>query len=148
MLCGEASRDHRAQRITDHVRALDLQVIEKAHHVAGHHLAVPGGVVRLVTLAVTSQVERDDAMIVREIRENTVSEEVPIERAGIAVHQDDRWPASLLDVSEPNAVRVEELVRRGNSRLRKDLRCRQENEAGERRAPANASRHRSNCIDL
>jgi hypothetical protein len=66
--------------------------------------------VRPVALAVAAKVDRDDAMVVHQGCEHAAGEEVAIERAGVAVHQHDRRAAALLDIADPHAVGVEELV--------------------------------------
>jgi hypothetical protein len=56
-----------AERVADDVRPPDAEVVEQPDDVESHLAAVLGGIVRLVALAVAAQVERDDAMVAREV---------------------------------------------------------------------------------
>ena len=104
--------EDRAERVADDVRALDLQVIEKPHDILRELVAVRFRIVRLAALAVAAQIHRDGAMVLRDRREHAVGNEVPIERAGVAVQHDHRRPRALLDITNLHAVRVEESIRR------------------------------------
>ena len=108
----QPARDGRAKRVADDVRALDLEVIEQPDHVLGELVAVRFRIVRLAALAVGAQVHRDRSVIPGDRREYAVGDEVPIERARVAVEHDHRRSGALLDVADLHAVRIEKPIRR------------------------------------
>ena len=59
--------DAAAHRVAVHVRALEAQMIHQRDHVLRHARAVRIRIVRLVALAVTAAVEREDAVVAREL---------------------------------------------------------------------------------
>src|SRR5688500_20254152 len=95
--------DERPKRIASDVRAPDLQMIEQVNDVSHHFLAVRFWIVGLAALPVTAQIYSNDAMVICQVPEHAVGEEMPIERAGGAVHQHDRRALTLLGAGDATA---------------------------------------------
>src|SRR6185503_15642337 len=118
---GEELRDDvRAQRITQKVRAREVEVVEQAHEVERHLDAVLRSVVRLCATAVTAQIEAYDAIVLRQAVGDARPPELTLEAAAVRMHEHDRRTVPALDVADGNAVRVEELLH-GALRLAVDL---------------------------
>ncbi len=108
----QMSRDERAHRESDDVRAADVEVIEQPHDVAGHLGAVGGGIPGLSALAMAAAVDRDHPVIARKAGKHARVDPVAVAVARVAVDQHDGRTASLIDVADTNAVRIEESVLR------------------------------------
>jgi hypothetical protein len=92
------------------VRALDVRMIEQAHHVARELGAVAARIVRLVALAVAAEIERQHAMVARECGQNPRGDELALEVAGEAMEQHHGRSRALFAIMEAHAGRVEGAV--------------------------------------
>jgi hypothetical protein len=91
-----------------------LKVIQKTNHVE-RDLVVGAGVVRLAAVPVAAQVEREHAVVARQVGQNAGVDPGALDGAGEAVHQHHRRPGAEVDIPDPHPARVEVPVLRQRS---------------------------------
>jgi hypothetical protein len=91
---------------------LDTEVIEQPNNVQRHLSSVLLRIVRLFAPAVTAAIQSDDPVVPRQVWQNASLNPPFLHVLVGAVNQDDWFPRSLLNVSNPNPVRGEKLVLR------------------------------------